>query len=181
MLKGDIVNVKKKHLQPFGAVSDFGYFFGQPFKLVTDNSAIQLILSNTVSKPPARIERMALRLSQFDFEIEHRLGLSNRADYYSRHPDKACSSAFLEEVKTEQYINLVTYNAMPMSITRADVSAATKSDSEMQALLRWMRSGKYKRQLSELPASYRHIGDKLNVTEDGVLLRGQRILIPTSL
>ena len=73
---------------------------------------------------------------------------------------------------------------MPMSLTRAHISTGTKSDSEMQALLRYMHSGKYKKQLSLLPASYRHIRDELNATEDGVLykpLRWQLILIPTSL
>ena len=70
---------------------------------------------------------------------------------------------------------------MPLSLTRADVSAATKSDFEMQTLLKWMRSGKYKRQLSKLLASYIHIRDELNSTEDGLLLSGQRILIPNSL
>ena len=45
--------------------------FGLPFKLLTDNRAIQMIIANTKSRPPARIERMALRLSQFDYEIQH--------------------------------------------------------------------------------------------------------------
>ena len=84
------------------------YLMGKPFKLVTDNRAETLILLNTKSKPPARIERMAVRLSQFYHEIEHRPGVSNIADYYSRHTDKASPSAFLEEIKTEEYINLVT-------------------------------------------------------------------------
>ena len=73
--------------------------FGQAIKLVTDNRAIQLILSNTASKPPARIERMVLRLSQFDFEIEHPPGLSNIADYYSSHPDKPAHKRFLMKSK----------------------------------------------------------------------------------
>ena len=124
---------------------------------------------------------MALRLSQFDFEIEHRPGVSNIADYYSRHPIKAYPSAFLEEVKTEQYINLVTYNAMPMSLTRAEVSAATSSDIEMQILLKRMRLDEHNRRHSKIPDSYKYIAEELNATEDGILLRGQRIIIPISL
>ena len=62
------------------------YLIGKPFKLVTDNRAVKLTLSNTKSKPPARIERMVLRYSQFDFEIENRPGVSNISDYYSRRP-----------------------------------------------------------------------------------------------
>jgi hypothetical protein len=35
------------------------YWFGKPFKLITDNRAVQLIFKSTTSKPPARIERLA--------------------------------------------------------------------------------------------------------------------------
>ena len=78
------------------------YLIGRPFILETDNRAIQILFANTKSKPPARIERLALRVSQFDFTIEHHPGKGNVADYYSRHPIKETpASAFLEEVKAE--------------------------------------------------------------------------------
>ena len=54
------------------------YLFGKRFTLITDNRAIKLIMSNTRSRPPARIERLALRLSQFDYVIEHRPGKIRR-------------------------------------------------------------------------------------------------------
>ena len=58
------------------------YLVGQRFKLVTDNRAVQLIFSNSAMKPPAGIERWALRLTQFDYEILHRPSEAN--DYFSR-------------------------------------------------------------------------------------------------
>ena len=64
------------------------YLLGRKFTIETDNRAIKLILANTRSRPPARIERLALRLSQFDYEIVHKPGDSNAADYFSRHPVK---------------------------------------------------------------------------------------------
>ena len=48
------------------------YLLGKHFELITDNKTVQLIFANTVAKPPTRIERMALRLSQFIFTIVHR-------------------------------------------------------------------------------------------------------------
>jgi hypothetical protein len=56
------------------------------FRILVDNRAVMLIYSNAKSKPPARIERWALRLTPFDFEIVQRPGMSNMADYYSRSP-----------------------------------------------------------------------------------------------
>ena len=48
-----------------------------------------MIFANTRSRPPARIERLALRLSQFDYEIVHEPGATNAVDYYLRHPLKS--------------------------------------------------------------------------------------------
>ena len=62
------------------------WLIGSHFRIVVDNRAVMLIYSNAKSKPPARIERWALRLTPFDFEIVHRPGVSNMADYYSRSP-----------------------------------------------------------------------------------------------
>ena len=62
------------------------YLIGHHFRVVVDNRAVMLIYGNARSKPPARIERWALRLTPFDFTIEHRPGHTNIADYYSRSP-----------------------------------------------------------------------------------------------
>ena len=111
------------------------YLTGHPFTLVTDNRAIQMILSNTNSRPPPRIERMALRLTQFDFTVCHRPGNENVADYYSRHPCSPGATAFLEELKSEQYIRTIVHCAMPDAVTMAAVAEATVGDSELQQLI----------------------------------------------
>ncbi len=147
---------------------------------MTDNRAVQLIFGSTKSKPPARIERWALRLTQFDYTIEHRPGLTNMADYYSRHPDKACPSAFMEEVKSEGYINSIARSALPKPITIGEVENSTNNDKELQELKAWLgatRSTKLPNSLS----AYKHVRDELSCTTGGILLRGQRIIIPISL
>ena len=53
------------------------WLIGSHFRIVVDNRAVMLIYSNAKSKPPARIERWALRLTPFDFEIVYRPGVSN--------------------------------------------------------------------------------------------------------
>ena len=78
-----------------------------------------------------------MRMNQFDYTIEHRPGTSNKADYFSRHPCKAGPSAFLEEFKTERYVNMVMTNIMPATLTLAEVAAACKVDYVTQALSRW--------------------------------------------
>ena len=50
------------------------YLIGHNCTIVTDNRAVSLIYGNASSRPPARIERWALGLPQFDFSTVHRPG-----------------------------------------------------------------------------------------------------------
>ena len=111
------------------------YLLGHRFKLVTDNRAIQLIFANSASKPPARIERWGLRLTQFDFEIEHRPGASNIADFLSRHPDHSVSIVSLsEQQNADQYINMVVSGSVPQFLSRKQLAEATRQERRAKAI-----------------------------------------------
>ena len=84
------------------------YLYGRRFILFTDNRAIQLVFSNPKSNPPLRIKRWALRLMSYDYEIRHKPGIDNIADYLSRHPLDSITNDF-EEV--ESYISFVAEQA----------------------------------------------------------------------
>ena len=122
--------------------------------------------ANTRSKPPARIERLALRLSQFDFEIVHKPGESNVADYYSRHPVRATRDEFLEEVRAsaeaENYINAIAAANIPRSVTMDEVREATSADSELQEVLKLLGRKNGKDFLPKSLSSYKPIFNELN-------------------
>jgi transposase InsO family protein len=154
------------------------YLIGHRFRIVVDNRAVMLIYGNARSKPPARIERWALRLTPFDFEIVHRPGISNMADYYSRSPGNPGVSAYLEEVKTEQHICMVVQAALPPAMTIQDIAEATNGDPELTELRkRIIHGGKLPKEL----AAYQHMVHELSVTTEGIVLRDTRIVIPKSL
>ena len=77
---------------------------------------------------------LALRLSQYDFEIVNKPGESNVADYYSRPPVRASRDEFLEEVRAtteaENYIYDIAAANIPRLVTRDVVREATSADSE---------------------------------------------------
>jgi hypothetical protein len=89
------------------------YLLGKHFRSVTDNRAVQLIFGNPKSKPPPRIQRWALRLMSFDFEIVHRPGNSNIADYLSRNPIDTPKSS---EQDADEYIAFLVEHAVPKSM-----------------------------------------------------------------
>ena len=51
------------------------YLYGAHFKVLTDHSAVRLLMS--LKMPFGRLARWALLLQQYDFEIIHRAGVSN--------------------------------------------------------------------------------------------------------
>ena len=155
--------------------------FGQHFTLVTDNRAVQLIFGNTTARPPARIERWALRLTQFDFTIVHRPGSSNIADYLSRNPDTSHDlSALVETQRAERYINLVVSNAVPRALTRLEIAEATKEDETLPKFETWTIRTDRPRMPQHLSA-YKPVLDEVSRASDGILLRGSRIIVPDAL
>ena len=62
------------------------FLLGTEFDVVTDHKALEAIFNNPKSKPPARIERWILRLQPYSFRVIYKSGLTNEADYLSRHP-----------------------------------------------------------------------------------------------
>ena len=161
------------------------YLLGKHFIIETDNRAVKLIFANTKSPPPARIERLALRLSQFDYEIVHRPGKTNVADYFSRHPVKAKRDEFLEEVRAstenERYINLIIASSLPKSLSIEDVREATKRDPELQALGQFLSRQNGKDHLPKGLSCYRPVFHELSLSDCGLLLRGHNIVVPEEL
>ena len=154
------------------------WLIGHRFRIVVDNRAVMLIYGNTKSKPPPRIERWGLRLSSFDYEIVHRPGVSNMADYYSRNSGTAGVSAYLEEIKSERYVSMIVQAAVPPAMTTQEIAEATHLDPELCELRQAITTGK---RLGKGLDHYRCMLSEMSVTREGIVLRSNRIVIPKTL
>jgi len=82
-------NYPTTELEGYGVIWAIRYFhkylLTKPFKIFTDHSALKYL--QTMKNPKAKIARWIMELQQYDFEIEHRPGKSNKnADALSRIP-----------------------------------------------------------------------------------------------
>jgi hypothetical protein len=156
------------------------YLFGIRFRMVTDNRAVQLIFSKPTSKPNARILRWALRVMCYDFEIVHRPGRDNIADYLSRHPVVTDFRQKCEDV--EDYVCFVVEHAIPKAMSKADIEVATLADVTLQALVAALQG---RRDLKQdellLIRPYAKVMSELTVTAEGIVLRDSRIVVPKAL
>jgi hypothetical protein len=83
--------------------------------LYTDNKAVELIYKNPKSKPPARISRFNLRLMDLEFDIRHKPGKDNIADYLSRNPLKS-DETNRETYFAEQFLYFIGEQNAPRAI-----------------------------------------------------------------
>ena len=151
------------------------YLYGKPFTVFTDHKPLEIIY-NPKAKPPPRIERWALRLQPYQFTMVHMAGKTNPADVLSRLP--LDNQPFRERDIAEEYINYVTSNAVPNTLSLEQIETATAADPVLQQVhscltsFEWLDTPElkpYKRIQHELCAS------------SGIILRGSRIVMPSAL
>ena len=103
------------------------YLIGTKFDLFTDHKALEVIFSPT-SKPPARIERWALRLQQYHFTVKYRKGDGNPADVLSRMP---LPTQRQQVNVADEYVNFIAAHSIPKSMTYQEIQSATQADQQL--------------------------------------------------
>jgi hypothetical protein len=153
------------------------YLIGKEFNLNVDNKAVQLIFGNPKAKTCARIERWSLRLIPFKFKINQIPGISNIADYISRHAtqEKMKGTDFVEE-----YINSIVDNNLPLNIRLDSIIQATQEDPILKKLKELLSNDYWDNDDKRLKP-YFSIRSELSISSDDLILYGNRIIIPTKL
>lgn len=148
------------------------YLLGIRFTLVTDCKALKFLF-NPRSRPCARIERWVLRLQGYTFKVEHVPGSENIADALSR-LSMPVNETFDEP--TEGYIRNIVAESIPMAVTFEKVIEDSKNDASIQKAIEALQEGIRE----NMPKEFKPYVDEL-CSVDGVLLRGNRLVIPTQL
>ena len=171
----------------FGCEKFHMYLIGIEFELDTDHKPLEVI-NHPKAKPSARIARWALRLQQYQFKLRHRPGKTNPADVLSRKP----LSTLEKNSIAEDYVNFLTDHLVPKSMNRQEIEEACQKDAEMQALITAIRKNRWPRK----PAGntnnnkndnnidltpYHSICNELTVSDNGIVLRGNRLVMPKKL
>ena len=168
---------EKEALAIVWSVEHFHLFlYGGQFNLITDHKPLEVIYGKRNAKASARIESWILRLQPYNFTIVYKSGAENPADYLSRHP--TTKSIRKQEKMTEEYINFIVDSSIPKSMTLAEVIEATNDDRTLKGLRAAIRLNKWD---SPVVKDYKHVKDELSVSSHGLILRGNRIVVPHSL
>lgn len=157
------------------------YLWGQKFKMITDHKPILGIFSSNKPISPqasGRIQRWALLLQAYDFDLVHRSGkLLCTADMLSRLPHKtACENAAVPA----DWSNLINFMAS-MPIKQEMVRADTAADTLMSTVYDYTGNGWPAKTINHADLiHYSRRKDELSL-QDGCLLWGTRVIIPPNL
>ena len=149
------------------------YIYGRPVEVATNNTVVELVFRKPLSKPKARLENWALRLQRYEFSIRHIPGDSNMADYLSRNPVSTPSRKFDD---TEAFVNMLCDTALPPCFSRAELAKSTLEDNELTEVKRMLRGETHR-------ASHHYVTrrNELSVSNDGLLLMANCVVVPTSM
>ena len=172
--------IEKEMLAIVFALEKFNqYTYGRHVKIQSDHKPLESILKKSLACAPRRLQGMMLRLQKYDYEVRYERGKDlHLADTLSR--------AYLQDTTHPtgnefDYINATTF--LPVSHTRLkEIQQATKDDETLRILKDTILNG-WPDDRSQIPPQttpYFSTRDELTV-HDGVIFRGQRIVIPSSL
>lgn len=155
------------------AVEKFNlYLLGTRFQLITDCKALKYLF-NPRSRPCPRIERWVLRLQAYDYEIIYQPGSTNLADALSRL--SVCSPKAFDQT-TDVYIHQLVQSCVPEAVLLNDIAEATSKDIVLQEVMRALETGIW----TESSIGFKQFKPELH-TAAGVLMRGDRLVVPETL
>ena len=155
------------------------YAYGRHVTIETDHKPLEAIFKKHLDQAPPRISRMLLRIQEYDVTVKYVPGKDIQlADALSR--VNPCAGDEIDGLEIAVHEIHATLNASPMRIK--SIKDATANDQLLQQLARTIHQG-WPDQRSDCPSQllqFWNYRDELCV-EDGMLIKGSRIIVPETL
>lgn len=165
----------------FGCKRYHQYVYGRRITVQTDHKPLVSIMNKPLYAAPPRLQRMLLQLQRYDLEVVHLPGKDIPvADTLSRKylPDTYPHLSDGMDV----HVNMVM-SSLPISDERLqEIQVATDRDEQLYTLKKTILEGwpDNRKQCPEKVLDFWTYREQLSVT-NGLILKGQRIIIPRSL
>ena len=177
------VMIEKECLSIVFAITRFHeYCYGRSFTVLNDHKPLKAIFTKPLIKAPPRLQRLMLKLQPYDFVLQYVPGKDMTV------PD-ALSRASLKDSESE--IPLEELNCMVHSVTEnfpmtqqklSEFVNETLKDPALQVLKKFVQEGwpEHSKLVPEEIRCYYSYRDEIAYA-DGVLLKGQALIVPTSM
>ncbi|XP_026331334.1 uncharacterized protein K02A2.6-like [Hyposmocoma kahamanoa] len=153
------------------------YLYGRKFTLRTDHKPLTYILGNKAGIPimaASRLQRWAVLLSGYNYDIEYVASHKNCADALSRLPQTGFEQTRAVE---KTYMHFVEQF---LPITNKDVKVATSKDTIMRRVMSYVQTGWQNVCKDDAIRPFHNKRNELYI-DRGCLMWGYRLVIPQSL
>ncbi|XP_029657086.1 uncharacterized protein K02A2.6-like [Octopus sinensis] len=160
----------------YGCEKFHTYLYCRHFNIETDHRPLEQIHRKNLTKAPARLQRLLLRLQTYDCDIRYKPGkdliLADALSRLSSHDKQEMEGL---SIKVHHIVNVTTTKL-------AEIKEETSKDEELQLLTQMVIQGwpEKRHQVQPLICEYWAIHDDISV-ENGILMAGSRIIIPKSI
>ena len=167
-----------------GILSNKMYLYGTKFTVVVDHLPLVPMYKSHSKALPARVAKHKSKLRAFDFDVVYEAGITTPSDYGSRHPPptKQYTADEREDLGVESEeedaeVVIARLEIMTDAVTLPILAEYT--DKEYKQLLEDVQKGQMSVTTTKL-TGIKECFAELSVNQ-GILLRGERLLIPTKL
>lgn len=168
-------NIEREMLAVVFACERFHtYIYGKEVTIQSDHKPLESIQLKNIAKAPPRLQRMLLRIQQYQCHIQYKPGKEMVfADFLSR--NKPTTG---EEIQLDSTIHYV----MISDQRKAELQGETLNDAQLACLIQQVTKGWPETidQISKIIRPYWAIRDLLSI-DDGLILKGTAIIIPKSM
>jgi len=147
------------------------FLSGNSFDVITDHKPLVTLLGKPNVKLSARLERMRLRLAGYVYTIRFEPGRWNAADWMSRHPDAPGENELQRHGEQQPdnndddiYVNFITNNAVPKTMTLDEIQAATRADDTLQQIIKHIELDDWYKSVNPDTKLFAQIRDELTVS-----------------
>ena len=156
------------------------YLAGGPQAIViTDHKPLVSIFSNT-RKGSIRTDRIKLRHQDISYKVIWKEGKSNQADYLSRHavPLSKIPKEWQEEcTELEKTVWFLQFSPYTEAISMDKIIKKTDEDPVLKKLKEAVKEG-YINKNDKILKPFQGVMEEIMVSDSGLLLRGDRIILP---
>ena len=168
----------------FGCERFSDYLIGKQFHVETDHKPLVLLLgSKNLEELPVRVQRFRMRLMRFSYTISYVPGKQLVvADALSRAPSSSSTPSDDEfQAEVEMFVNAVIQNVPATEKRLKEIQKAQEADEICQKLYQYCKKGwPHRQSVAGAVQPYISVASEITVN-DGLLLKGNRIIIPSVL
>ena len=168
-------NIERELLAIVFACQRFStYLLGRSFVAESDHKPLEMIAMKNLANAPPHLQRMLLELQKYDVTIKYRPGKEMQlADALSHCPARAS-----QEIKLDMRVDYIAFTKPWIE----KLKDSTQRDPILVTVYQLTQQGwpHQRRHVPHLARRYWDFRDKLS-TDDGMLLKGPRLIIPGEL